>query len=277
MRTIDTPGVFADEMSHYLSDPLPEPGLSTGVVCDLLERTPMHAHWFHPRLGKHRKATSPRADLGSAIHSAILGGAEIVYIEANDWRTNAAKEERDKAHADGKIPLLAKQQILVQRATEAATRLLGNLGVGDAERSIYFKSGSVWLRGRSDWLGQMRMLDVDVKTVDSADPESFIRHAMFANGYDVQGGIRSLGHKALDAPREIVFLLVEIEAPYGASLVGMGNQLTEMAEAKVKHACAIWRRCLDEQKWPGYGSEIAWAEPPVFALRDLAERTGVTI
>lgn len=278
MRTIDTPGIFADEMSYYLSDPLPETGLSTRVVCNLLERTPKRAYWEHVRLGKHASEPTSRTDLGSAVHSAILGGPEIVYIEANDWRTNAAKEARDAARGEGKIPLLVKERFAVQRATESGAALLATLGVGDTERSMYFQiDGSVWARGRADWLGKTRALDVDLKTVDSADPESFIRKSLLQNGYDVQGGLRSLGHKALGSPREIVFLLVEIEPPFEASLVGLGNQFTDLAEAKVRHAARVWRKCLDDGKWPGYGTEIAWAEPPQFALSDFASRTGIAV
>jgi hypothetical protein len=272
-------GYQNDDMAHYLSDPTPEPSLSTRVVCNLIDRSPMHAHWEHVRLGKHSAETPPRADLGSAIHTAILGGAEIAYIEANDWRTNAAKEARDNAHAEGKIPLLAKQQAAVQRAAESGSRLLASLGKGRAELSVYFQIDGCWARGRADWLTDDGRYDVDVKTVDSADPYLFARKQLHQSGYDIQMALRGLGHEAIKAQslserpmREGLFLLVEIEPPYAASLVGLGPTARELAERKVHHAARVWRKCLDDQKWPGYGDKVVWAESASFAAFDAEER-----
>jgi hypothetical protein len=46
-------------------------------------------------------------DFGSAAHALVLGvGAPLHVVHADSWRTKAAQEERDKARAEGSIPLL---------------------------------------------------------------------------------------------------------------------------------------------------------------------------
>lgn len=55
------------------------------------------------------RVEKPEFDFGHAVHSLILGkGQEVVVVDAPDWKTKAAREERDAAHAAGKTPLLAK-------------------------------------------------------------------------------------------------------------------------------------------------------------------------
>ena len=89
---INTPGYHNLSMSEYLADPCPQPSLSTGVVYDLLQRSPLHAHSGHPRLGGNLGEPTARGDLGSAIHSLVLGGHDVVYAppEFADWRKKLA-------------------------------------------------------------------------------------------------------------------------------------------------------------------------------------------
>lgn len=273
-------GYKTESMEEYLSDRnCEEPGLSTRVVCNLIERSPLHAYWEHVRLGKHSQEQAPRMDLGSAVHTAILGGSEIVYLDYNDWRTNAAKELRDAAHAEGKIPLLAKQQETVQRAAENGSALLASLGPGKAEQSMYFKINGCDARGRADFMTDDGRYDVDVKTVDSADPYLFARKQLHQNAYDIQMAMRGIGHEEIKAKslserpmREGLFLLVEIEPPYAASFVGLGPMARELAERKIRYAANIWRECLNKKEWPSYGRKIVWAESATFAAMDAEER-----
>src|SRR5438067_419038 len=57
-------------------------------------------------------------DIGVAAHLAVLEperhADSIVVIEAGDYRTTKAREARDAARADGKLPLLPYQFDIVQ-------------------------------------------------------------------------------------------------------------------------------------------------------------------
>ena len=85
----------------YHADPAPEPSLSSSVARILVERSPRHAWWAHPRLNPDFAPDrgSDAAAVGSAVHAVALEGEwdRIAFIEAPDWRTKAAKEARSNA------------------------------------------------------------------------------------------------------------------------------------------------------------------------------------
>jgi hypothetical protein len=91
----------------------------------------------HP---EHKKAW----DLGSGAHQLVLGtGPELVEVKADDWRTNAAKAERDAARAAGKIPLLSRDVAVVKAMAAAleAHPVAWNLldpEHGHAEQSLFW-------------------------------------------------------------------------------------------------------------------------------------------
>src|SRR5919206_3613174 len=64
-------------------------------------------------------------DIGVAAHLAVLEperqAQSIVVIEAGDYRTNRAREARDAARAEGKVPLLPYQFDIV-RAVAGSVR-----------------------------------------------------------------------------------------------------------------------------------------------------------
>ncbi|CAM5249179.1 hypothetical protein SGLAM104S_01579 [Streptomyces glaucescens] len=83
-------------------------------------------------------------DLGHAAHKLVLGvGEELVFTEYEDWRTKAAREERDAIRYDGGVPLLAHEGEQVQAMAEAIRQhpIAGPLftpGTGRAELSLYW-------------------------------------------------------------------------------------------------------------------------------------------
>src|SRR5579885_3028935 len=105
------PGIRPDVPAEdYHADPAPEPSLSAGIARRLISQSPLHAWTAHPRLNPdHRDEHGDRLDFGSAAHSLLLEGLDVCeVIEADSWRTNAAKDARDGARASGLIPLLRK-------------------------------------------------------------------------------------------------------------------------------------------------------------------------
>ena len=273
-------GFYADvPMDDYVRDNIsPEPSVSTRIVQALVERSPKHAWQMHPRLGGGIEDESSRADLGSAVHSAILGGSQVVYApdEFQDWRKKDAQAFRDDAREKGQIPLLAKQKDEVTAIAAAGKARLLEFGAGQPEQTMLWQDGGVWCRGRADFLTADGAYDIDVKTCNNADPSAWIRGIMCQGGYDVQAALRVRGHEILGGrTRDVLFLLVEIQPPYGVSVVGVGPNLIELAQKKVAHAVKIWRECLKSNVWPMYESKIHYAEPPAWMQWQVAERLGV--
>ncbi|GBR70939.1 hypothetical protein [Gluconobacter kanchanaburiensis] len=92
---IEKPGIYDMPEAVYHSDPCLEPSLSNSIARVLLDQSPMHAHYAHPRLNLKREPFEVTAamDFGTALHKLLLGkGAAIVEVKADAYRSAAAKE-----------------------------------------------------------------------------------------------------------------------------------------------------------------------------------------
>lgn len=265
-------GIHDIPMSAYLADPCPEPSLSTGIVAALAQKSPAHARYMHPALGKAPREATTRTDIGSAVHARILGGAHIVYLPYDDWRKQDAQDERDAAYRAGDIPLLRKHQDMVENTAASATRYLNRaIGVDRVmeQTLVWQHEAGVWCRSRPDIIYRDKRLVVDVKTCSDAAPAEWIRRSLWASNYDLQAALVLDGLYSITGfSHDFIFLAVEIDPPYACSLVGVGATMLDIANAKLSRAAALWRTCLDDQSWPMYSDEIVYAEPPAWALWD---------
>lgn len=277
-------------MGDYLADPCPEPGLSTSTADALIRRSALNAMAEHPKLGGKRSESSKEADTGSAAHAVIFGGAPVRYVEQvtkrsgpekgqvvvpRDWSTKDAQEARDAIRAEGGIPMLPHDRAAIEGIANAAREALATLKPGGLfehtvqhEVTMLFQIEGVWARGRADYLDDA--YDIDLKTVDNADPFDFLSY--LPPKIATQKALRSLGHKALGRPRKCVWLIVEREYPFAWSFVGMGPAKLEIAEQRVLWAARRWRTCLDTKTFPGYRKDIHWGDPKPWEEADFAER-----
>lgn len=216
-------------------------------------------------------------DLGSAAHKLVLGDplAEIVHVEADAWRTNAAKDAKAQAHADGKIPLLTKQ---LETVTAMATAIslhpvaaqLFDQNSGKPEQSLFWTDPrtGVELRCRYDWLPDpvegRRLVIPDYKTTDqSADAGAFGRTA--ANlGYPQQTAWYIDAAKAcgLDDDPAFLFVVQEAKPPYLVNVIEMPWLDVEVGRQLNRKAIDIYAECVATNTWPGYGDGIKTAHMP---------------
>ena len=118
------PGIYTMTAEDYHADKIASrPSLSASMAHLLCTSSPAHAWVAHPKLNPaFERHEEEKFDVGTVAHALLLQGEDVaVVVDAPDWRTNAAKEERDAARAAGQIPLLAKHWDAV-RAMVAATR-----------------------------------------------------------------------------------------------------------------------------------------------------------
>lgn len=255
------------------------PSLSSSIAHTLISRSPLHAWYAHPRLNpNYRAEESAEFDYGTAAHSMLLEGDEsgLVIIEADDWRTKAAKEARDVARAAGKTPLLARQMAKVRamvkaaRDAVAASELAGVFEGAIAEHSIAWMDGDIRCKARPDLINDAMRVIVDYKTCANAEPDAFMR-AGLSYGYDIQDAFYRRGMKALGKDYRFVFLAQEKEAPYVCSLVALDPAMQDMADRKVSFALASWQACLKANRWPGYPNRIAYIAPPAWYAAQAEE------
>jgi hypothetical protein len=273
-----TPGIYSDiPLDAYVSDKLtPAPSLSSGLAHTLITRSPLHAWTDHCRLNPaHCAEERGIFDIGTAAHEALLQGLDrCEVIEADDWRTKAAKEARECARAAGKIPLLTKHyeplalMVETAKAYIAGSELAGLFDDGEPEATIIWQEGPIWLRARPDWLSADRALQISYKTTSaSANPESFIRGPLISMGYAFAAGFydRGLADVAGTVPKS-VFLVQETAPPFSCSLIALAPALADIASTQVERAITLWGQCMKSGKWPAYPARIAYAEPTAWMI-----------
>ena len=225
-------------------------------------------------------------DLGHAAHKLILGeGEEIGVTEWDDWRTKAAREQRDNIRATGAVPLLSHEGEQVQAMADAIRRhpLAGPLftpGNGIAERSIYWTDPAtgVRCRVRPDWLVIRPdvTLIVDVKTAADASPDGFSK-SIESYSYHQQGAFYIDGVQAAGlAPEGARFLFVaqSKKAPYLITVGELRDQDQDIGRARNEKALRIYADCLANDTWPdwtGPVTEIPQIGMPSWATLRQAE------
>ena len=267
-------------MEAYISDPAPEPSLSKGIIKALWDKSPAHARLLHPRLSVVEDDASKASDLGSAAHGYyLLGDAAVEWVDADDWKTKAAREARDRARAAGKIPLLDKQRGQVE-AMGAAARAV--LAPRDPEVTLMWQERGVWLRCRPDdieeqWQPEGAALDnymPDYKTAKSSSPQAWARTSLYAGGYDIQAALCRRGMRALCLGEWVPLWIVgETEKPYAVSLIAPTEAMLALADKKIDKAIATWAQCLAAGEWPAYARGIHWADPPNYEAYAVEDAT----
>jgi hypothetical protein len=215
-------------------------------------------------------------DVGSLCHKIVLGaGADIVVIEAGDYRTKAAQNMRDEARDSGLIPALRKE-VEAAELMNAKLRehdLAGELfKSGDAELSCYATDpeSGVLLRARFDWYTfyDGRVVVVDYKTAADANPDLFARKAV-EYGYHIQAAwyyqIAQL--LELDTDPRVLFVVQEKQPPYLVSVVELDQDALYLGVQRKLEAIRIYQWCVENDCWPGWGGGINTVSLPAWAYK----------
>lgn len=273
---IDKPGIYSMTLPEYIADPCIEPSLSASVAHTLITQSPIHAFVQHPRLNKGViESGSTKMDIGTIVHGLVLEGDEsrLVIVEADDWRTNVAKETRNAARLAGLVPVLAGDIGMIREIAAAARSAIANSELreeftpeaGKAEQTLVWQEGECWYRSRPDWLTNDHRIIIDLKTTaGSAEPSAWLR-TMLGNGNDLQAALGLRGLTLLTKNSVIpqfVFWVVEQNPPYASSFIGLSPQFLEMSEHKLARAMQLWSDCTMTNCWSGYPDRICYLEPP---------------
>lgn len=269
---VTEPGVYSIPEDVYHADCVPGGSLSSsGAKLLLPPSCPALFRWEQD----HPRPATKDLDLGSAAHKLVLGsGPEIVVVEANDWRTKAAQEARDEAHATGAIPLLPAQHAQVSEMAAALREhplasALFDPERGKPEQSLFWRDSAtgVMRRGRLDWMPEERVgrptIFVDFKSSRSAAPSSLGRHVA-DYGYHTQAAWYLDGIIALGLAARPVFWFVwqEKKAPYLVSVSELDAKALQIGREKNRQAIEIYARCMKTGEWPGYESPVVTSLPP---------------
>lgn len=284
---IERPGIYTDmSTTDYFEDPCPQPSLTQSVAKILLDKSPLHAWHAHPRLNPDWRPDDPtKFDVGNIAHKLMIGrGKDIVVLDKfDDWRTNAAKEAREAAAADGKLAVLGKKFALADRMVKAAReqlelRMLSfvfdpEFGAGEVVTA--WQDDGFWCRQMIDWLSGDRLFFVDYKTTDmSAAPHGLGRMMVNAN-WPIQAAMGERGLKAvypLGPRRRYLFVVQETEKPYALNVVEMSESALTMGRKMLAMAFHIWKDSITRDRWPGYPTEIIVPDYPGYAEASWLDR-----
>jgi hypothetical protein len=267
-------GIHDMTAEDYHSGATDEPSLSASIAKILLQQSPLHDWYAHPRLNPQYEPThTDRFDLGTAAHALLLEGERfserVATIDAADWRTNAAKTHKAAAREAGYVPLLESDW---RRVIEMVNAVRDQLSArdddpplfadGKPEQTLIWRENGVLCRARLDWLhDDLRTVD-DLKTSgQSANPVDYSRRTFWSIGADVQARFYARGIKALtgDYPA-FRFCVIETTAPFCLSVLDLAPSTVELADQKIDRALELWKRCLESGEFPGYPSGIASVE-----------------
>lgn len=274
--TITEAGIYQIPLAEYVQDPCPAPSLNAGTALTLLTQSPRHAWTNHPKCNPdYQSDESSRLDLGTIAHALLLEGddSRVVVVEADDWRTKAAKEQRDAARADGKLPILQADYDTVTEMVISAECAIAESELFDAwtsaipEQTLVWEEDGVWFRSRPDKLTPDYRVYFDYKTsLGCGHPLAFGRGPLIRNGYDLQAAIGLRGIQRLKEPKDCVavFVVQEMEPPYAVSFVSLEPQFLAIANERIELAKAMWARCLSEDRWPAYPSRVCYVSAPAY-------------
>ena len=268
-------GAYRMSEQNYHADPCERISLSSTIAKIIHRTTPRHAWWQHPRLNAAfvPKPSKRHMAQGSGCHALLLGeGADIVEIEYDDYKKNAAKEERNEATADGMIPVLSKDLETARMAVEAAIPQLRENGLdaladhqGDAEIVVATAARALQRRCKLDWWSDDRLTVIDYKATQAEATEKFFVQQIPRMGYDIQDAFYTdlLGDAFPGLAGRIEFVFVvqeEKEPPFALQCFRICEADREIARRKIAEASRIWDHCLANDHWPAYPPGIKTVE-----------------
>jgi hypothetical protein len=289
---------------QYHADPCETPSLSNSIGIKLIDSdkggSPLHAWTAHPKLNpNYTDKWARKLDAASGAHHLLLGrGKQIDVLQFDSFRTNAAKEARDASLAVSHLPLLAEDyenavimrheaakflhsDKLREEDPELSTRLIDlfNADGGHSEPVVLWEEDDIRCRSMMDRVSADLRLIVDYKTTTNAHPDAASKR-IFDNSYQMQDAWYRRGLDAVDPEgrgrRRFVFLYQETEEPWCCSLIELDGHARAIGERQVHAATTLWRRCMRENKWPGYPPGLHYAsmkpwDEGAWLAREMAE------
>lgn len=247
---------------------------SSGLANKLLMESPMHARYAFDNPADD---SSTAADIGTAIHAALLEGDDVIArIEADlypakngnlpeGWTNPAIRAAREEARAAGKVPLLpwdadrVAEALVAVREQLADTELADAFNLGEPERTWTWDEDGALCKIRPDWISSR--WHISVKTTDgSARPDAWIRRQLGPMGIDTQLAFYERGLRTMGWDGQSRLLVVEQNPPYRIVVIGLAPSRQAYAEARADRAIAIWADCLRRNRWPGYSTQTHFAE-----------------
>lgn len=293
--TTDRPGIYDLPAEEYHADPVVGGSLSsTGARKLLPPSCPALFRWW----ADHAEPTKRVWDIGHAAHKLVLGvGPELVRIPADEWRTNAIKDQVADVRKRGAVPLKPADWDRVHAMAEAlrahpfASKLFhaghdvgpGNHG-GAAEQALIWRDEQtgVWRRALLDWLPHWttdehrrptRLIVPDYKSCRSAAPDAIERAVHEYQLHQQDAWYRDAVLALLPDLVEpaLVFVFQETTEPHLVTVVELDSQTLRIGQRLNRRAIDLYAQCVESGRWPGYADDVTLVSLPPWAINKQTE------
>lgn len=263
LNRIIAPGIYDMDAETYHNDPCDTPSLSAGMINDILSapaKCRQNSRRLNPDYEEDEK--QDRFTIGTVSHVMHLEPAlfdqKVMVVNHDDWRSGAAKAQKEIARASGRTPILAKHMEKVMEARDvflAHSFTAKAFADGKFEQSMFWRHPvhDIWCRARPDFIADSRAHLNDYKSTANADPEKFGKHA-FDMGYHRRAAWYLEGCEVLfgKRPDHYWFCNQEPKAPYLTSVIELDSQSLEAGKMQNDIAAERFAHCLKENDWYGY-------------------------
>lgn len=284
-RKIKAPGAYRIPMVWYHSNCCAGPSISSSGLRKIENESPAH-YWAFSYLNPHAFPEPDKQALGfgRAAHCLLLGGESFKKHYAvrpskwKDWRTNDAKEWRDKQIEAGRTVITEADLTTIKLMSAVLKRHpileAANLLSGQIEASLIWqdRETGVWLKARPDVIPEFDGVASDYKSATAAQPND-CRKAIWKFGYHMQLALIAEGYEAIFGRPLENFLLVfqEYRPPFNVMPVEIDADAIYWGRCQNRRAIRTFADCLDKGEWPGYADEIAVSSLPEWYTNRLAE------
>lgn len=227
-----------------------------------------------PAIFRHRETVgqphSTAFDLGAMAHALVLGKGDerLVLVDADSWRTKAAREERLRIRRLGMTPVLAGEVEEAKRMAEVLDghKLARETLTGRVEVAAFVERDGLTLRGQMDVLADNWI--ADYKTAQDASSFGFLRAAWRYRYYLQAAWYRRLVGWLTGEWLPFRLVVQEKVAPYLVSVWDIDPEYIRHGEADMDEALALYRQCMESGQWPGYPNEVQTLTAPDWAIDD---------
>lgn len=285
-RLVLDQGAYTDVSERdYHADPCPTPSLSASSGKVLLNRSPKAFQWQHPRLRPAHlppveESYSDQAVFGTVVHKLVLGrGKEVIEVDAKDWKTSAAKQERADITACGKVAILKhrlaeakviagelRQRVRYTADTPTETVLIWQDEATDGTR--------VWCRAMLDALPEPHLIE-DLKITGAELTDAFVARQVGSMFYDFsmawyRRGLTKLRPELAGRIRTRL-TFGERKEPHDVFQLDLTEGNLHVAHRQTQAAIDRFALCLTAGKWPGVCPHPRTLELPDWHQRAFLE------
>lgn len=207
---------------------------------------------------------TPALVFGQLLHTMVL---QPVYIRRDfavmptiDRRTKAGKEEFAAFEENSKGKTVVTAEIF-QTAVAMRDKLMSNDYVrqlldGEREKPFFWVDELTGeeCKCRTDCLTHINGMDiiVDLKTAESADTDTFMRHAI-KYGYNLQAAMYGEGVKANTGKEyAFAFIVIEKKAPYAINILQADKAFVLHGFDMFRELIGTYHECKTTGNWWGY-------------------------